>query len=136
MYPLFYDALYYPQYHLRVFSTAENFCSWLQSSLSSHRELYSTCSPLFQTTSVVYDGLALCVRVDGIAMTFARSQFESAMYSHLSIFKRFLGASKRLAWFPDSRVETLEVSTPKWLSRLDIDENCSGVKGQTCSQPK
>jgi len=31
--------------------------------------------------------------VDGIAMTFARSQFESAMYSHCSIFKRFLGAS-------------------------------------------
>ena len=29
-YPLFYDPLYYPQYHLHVFSTAENFCSWLQ----------------------------------------------------------------------------------------------------------
>jgi len=32
-YPLFYDALYYPQYHLHVFSTAESFCSWLQLSL-------------------------------------------------------------------------------------------------------
>jgi len=35
----------------------------------------------------------LCVRVDGIAMMFAQSQFESAMYFHCSIFKRFLGAS-------------------------------------------
>ena len=73
-YPIFYDALYYPQYHLilRVFSTPENFCSWLQLCI---RELCSACSPLFQTTSVVYDGLALCVRVDDIAMTFARFTF-------------------------------------------------------------
>ena len=62
-YPLFYDPLYYPQYHLRIFSTAENFCSWLQSSLTSPRDLCLMCSPLFQTTSVVYDGLALCVQV-------------------------------------------------------------------------
>ena len=40
--------------------------------------------------------------------------------------------SRRLVWFPDSRIKTLEVSTPKWLSRLDIDETCSGVKGQAC----
>ena len=92
-YPIFYDALYYPQYHLCVFSTPENFYSWLQLCISSHRELCSTCSPLFQTTSVVHDGLALCVRVDDVAMTFARSHFESAMYSHCSIFKRFRGAS-------------------------------------------
>jgi len=31
--------------------------------------------------------------VDDISMTFARSHFESAMYSHCSIFKRFRGAS-------------------------------------------
>ena len=52
-YPLFYDSLYYPQYHLRVFSTAENFCSWLQSSLTSHRDLCPTCSPLFQNSDYV-----------------------------------------------------------------------------------
>jgi hypothetical protein len=46
--------------------------------------------------------------VDGIAMTFARSQFESAMYSHCSIFKRFLGASP------------LTVASC-WASRVDDD---------------
>ena len=45
------------------------------------------------TTSVVYNGLALCVQVDDIAMTFACSHFESAMYSHCSIFEHFQVAS-------------------------------------------
>ena len=54
---LFYDALYYPQYHLHVFSTAENFCSWLQSSLTSHRELCSV------------QRVHLCIRLRLLSMT-------------------------------------------------------------------
>jgi len=121
-YPIFYDALYYPQYHLCVFSTPENFYSWLQLCISSHRELCSTCSPLFQTTSVVHDGLALCVRVDDVAMTFARSHFESAMYSHCSIFKHFQGASPltvascRASRVDEYKVNLLALSRPELIA--------------------
>ncbi|KAG2112593.1 uncharacterized protein F5147DRAFT_683654 [Suillus discolor] len=36
LYPLYYDPLYYPQYHPSVFATSENFCIWLRASLSTH----------------------------------------------------------------------------------------------------
>jgi len=49
-------------------------------------------------------------------MTFARSQFESAMYSHCSIFKRFLGASPlTVASCCASRVD----DDPIWFSYQD-----------------
>jgi hypothetical protein len=54
--------------------------------------------------------------VDDIAMTFARSHFESAMYSHCSIFKRFLGASPlTVASCLDLRVD----DDPIWFSYQD-----------------
>jgi len=63
--------------------------------------------------SVVYDGLALCVRVDDIAMTFVRSHFESDMYSHCNIFKHFQGTSPlTVASCRASRVD----EDPAWFS--------------------
>src|SRR5580700_4125489 len=34
-YPIYYDALYFPNDHSHVFSTTENICTWLSSLLSS-----------------------------------------------------------------------------------------------------
>ncbi|KAG2078586.1 hypothetical protein BDR04DRAFT_322851 [Suillus decipiens] len=28
-YPLYYDALHFPQYHVQVFASSDNFCAWL-----------------------------------------------------------------------------------------------------------
>ena len=88
-YPLFYDALYYPQYTESVYATAEKFCCWLQLSLASHcNSLCLRCGPLYRSVAVVFDGVGLS-SVDDISMTFTRAHFESAAYMHCSVFKRF-----------------------------------------------
>jgi hypothetical protein len=87
-YPTFYDPLYYPHYHPQIFSTPEDFCTWLQACLSSHRDVCHICCPLYKSIAVVHDGSVLCVRVDDYSIPFARSFFESASYSHCSVFRR------------------------------------------------
>lgn len=54
-YPLFYDALYYPQYNDSIYATADKFCCWLQLSLASHcNSLCLRCGPLYQSVAVVF----------------------------------------------------------------------------------
>ncbi|KAG2080377.1 hypothetical protein BD769DRAFT_1556345 [Suillus cothurnatus] len=46
-YPLYYDPVYYPQFHTSVFATSENFCLWLRVSLSTHCNACLTCRSKF-----------------------------------------------------------------------------------------
>ncbi|KAG2096713.1 uncharacterized protein F5147DRAFT_778221 [Suillus discolor] len=87
-YSAYYDPLYYPHYHPEIFSTPENFCAWLQASLSFHGDVCGSCRPLYKSTAVIYDGSALCVHVDDTSMMLACSHFESPLYSHCSVFHR------------------------------------------------
>jgi len=96
-YPLYYDPVYYPQFHTSVFATSENFCLWLRVSLSTHCNACLTCRSKFPSdvssllsVSVLSDGVSLCVCIDNVPMTFDRAWFESPGYSHCKVFSRFL----------------------------------------------
>ncbi|KAG2125824.1 uncharacterized protein EDB93DRAFT_1257964 [Suillus bovinus] len=65
MYPLYYDALYYPLFHPDVYASAPGFSSWLQQSLSSHCSAPVRCGHLNPTAvTVVFDGVSLAIGVD------------------------------------------------------------------------
>ncbi|KAG1773640.1 hypothetical protein EV702DRAFT_1129554 [Suillus placidus] len=124
-YPLFYDALYYPQYNESVYATAEKFCCWLQLSLTSHcNSSCLRCGPFHRSVAVVFDGVGLSIRVDNISMTFTHAHFESAAYVHCSVFTRFKiyqAAAQRGTPLPTaaSCITSRLKDDPRWFSYPD-----------------
>jgi hypothetical protein len=43
-YPLYYDALYFPEFHPSVFETPDSFCRWLTEAVSDHLNGFRACS--------------------------------------------------------------------------------------------
>ncbi|KAG2137734.1 hypothetical protein BD769DRAFT_1435872, partial [Suillus cothurnatus] len=76
-YPLYYDPVYYPQFHTSVFATSENFCLWLRVSLSTHCNACLTCRSKFP--SDVSSLLSVSVLSD--------AWFESPGYSHCKLLR-------------------------------------------------
>jgi hypothetical protein len=126
LYPVYYDALYFPHYHPGVFATPDNFCLWLHACLSSHREVCLSCRPLYNTTTVFYDGSAVCVRIDNTSIRLLTSFFESAFYSHCSVFRyqrylHFTGSGSVTAVNETTacRIASHTDVVPSWLTYTD-----------------
>jgi hypothetical protein len=113
-YPLYYDALYYPQFHSAVYASAHQFCSWLQQSLSSHYTTCARCRHLNPTVTVVFDGTSLCIAMDGHRETFPCSYFESEVYTHCSVFRRFQIGNVRFSATAGCIAKLRQQDDPPW----------------------
>jgi hypothetical protein len=119
MYPIYYDALYFPQFHPHVYVSPSNFCLWLQVSLVSHCVGCARCCRLNALVTVLFDGVSLSVGLDGLHHTFARSYFESETYTHCSVFCRFAAACFVLPPTAASLVTLRQHDDPPWFHYED-----------------
>ncbi|KAG1873527.1 hypothetical protein DFJ58DRAFT_362573 [Suillus subalutaceus] len=87
-YPIYYDALYYPQYHAYNFDTPDKFCAWLLKSLVSHHRSCHTCSFEFRGC-VAFNGFSVVVTDGHRSLSLRPSEFESSGYRHCVLLCRF-----------------------------------------------
>jgi hypothetical protein len=92
-YPVYYDALYYPEYHASCFDTPRSFCSWLLSSLQQHPEHCPACSLPF-TGCVAFDGVSIIIENCNASISVSPAEFESSYYRHCDIFRKLVSACK------------------------------------------
>jgi hypothetical protein len=89
-YPAYYDPLYFPHLHASIYATAYSFCRWLHNSLRMHCAACLRCVSIdAAVTNVLFDGVFLCVVVDGVHKMFERAHFESQFYIPCSVFRQF-----------------------------------------------
>jgi len=87
-YPLFYDALYYPQFYPHIFCSSGSFCSWSQGSLISRRVSCANCCDRQGHVTVTFNHERLSVDVCSVVISFSTAYFEAADCSHCRLFAR------------------------------------------------
>lgn len=88
-YPLYYDALYFPELHLTIYASSHGFCSWLHSALSSHLRHCQTCILFPSELSVTFEDATFCVKLGGEQRFFHHQHFECETYTHCTVFQAF-----------------------------------------------
>lgn len=101
-YPRYYDPIYYPELHARVFSNMKNCIAWLVSALKLHIQNCSKCHNAF-------DPIALTARCDSsseqilISSSFTtvcllNRELEHAHYTHCLVVKKFRRFQDPASW--------------------------------------
>lgn len=102
-YPIYYDALYYPQYYPSFFESPENFCSWVARSLVDHPPSCHSCTVVF-AGCVSFDGNTIVVTHNKVSVSFPLPVFQTSNYTHCTVLRH-------LASVASSDVATLVVSS-------------------------
>ena len=82
-YPLYYDSLYYPQFHEAIFDNPASVCIWLSHQFDAHAESCvscTVCSP-FSEFHVEYSADISLVTCGNTCMTLSRMDIESSTFS-------------------------------------------------------
>jgi hypothetical protein len=91
LYPLYYNALYYPQYHESCFSNPTSVSAWLMHELDSHPDWCVSCTPkpFCAKYEVAYSkGIFTVIGIGTLSLTLA--DIESANFNFCRLFDRLL----------------------------------------------
>ena len=82
-YPIYYDALYFPELHPSVFKMADSFCHWLSEAVRDHQcGLHAcSCTSLVLLFGVDYIDGSFNVTLGQHSMSFSRSDVESSSFT-------------------------------------------------------
>lgn len=109
-YPIYYDAVYYPQYAVSSFESSERFCEWLSRSLSTHHTICAQCRLRQFCGHVFYDGNTVLVGDRNTFVCVTLQTFESVSYTHCSLLRHL------------SEIDNVSFSS-RWRSRKDLLPN-------------
>ncbi|KAG2123405.1 hypothetical protein DEU56DRAFT_983831 [Suillus clintonianus] len=124
-YPVYYDALYYPQYHTSHFETPQTFCSWLLQCLQTHHVSCPSCSSPF-VGCVTFNGMSVVISRNNASTFLSLREIECPGYRHCMILGPLaMRHSSSVASSIASRLE----QCPPWLYYADstIEHNLAAL---------
>ena len=120
-YPIYYDALYYPEFHGPVFDTPPSFLRWLSLSLKDHHRTCRSC-PRFDDHGfhVDYTHEHFCINFESRSLSLSIAEVEASSFSLCHLLRRFWSMSHNPASFANTKLMMLN-ETPVWCYRADTD---------------
>jgi hypothetical protein len=119
-YPIYYDALYFPELHPSVFETADSFCHWLSKAVRDHQcGLHAcSCTSLVLLFGVDYIDGSFNVTLGRHSMSLSKTDVELSSFTVCRTIRRLL----QVAVVDDSFDRTRHVlldQNPIWCYRPD-----------------
>jgi len=125
-YPLYYDALYFPEYHSSLFRTEKKVCQWLLNGLLQH---FVDCpfSPSnlpnnshLSMNKIIYHAPNFFLQLFGVEIVFSKFDVESSSFNFCTLHRQLLAVrSNTLSVSPDdclcvADAERVLFEVPPW----------------------
>jgi len=116
-YPIYYDTLYYPQYHLTDFQDGDTVCQWLITGLDQHCATCESClcSGLLDTAVHFQEG-QFTISAGDVSLWLSVSDIESAIYIFCLLSQQFVNLLACAEWL--CAAEFVLSQNPSWLNHL------------------